>query len=284
MRASSTATEAGLVPPDWSRAGFKWSAVVLVAVSWLSAALFGSYVLAFYLGVAPGGPLDAWNKNLPRLYEPGHPAALISIAAHFATGAILLLLGPIQLIAGVRRRWPGLHRWTGRLYVLAAAVAGLGGLGFIIAKGTVGGGPMDLGFGLYGALVTFAAMETYRLARAGRFEAHRAWAIRLYALAIGSWLYRMEYGFWLMIGGGAGHTRDFRGPFDVIMAFFFYLPNLLVAEFFIRGRRAPAHSATRAAGAAVLNLASSFVGLATYYFGRYYWGPAILQFVTGNHL
>lgn len=282
MAAVGTATEESLTPPGWSRAGLKWSAVALVAASWFSAALFGAYVVAFYLGVLPSGRLNGWNQNLPRLYEPGHPAALLSIAAHFATGAILLLLGPVQLIGGVRRRWPAFHRWTGRLYVMAAGVAGVGGLGFIFAKGTIGGGPMNLGFGIYGALVTLGAVETYRLARARRLEAHRAWAIRLFALATGSWLYRMEYGFWLLISHGAGHTDTFRGPFDVVMAFFFYVPNLLIAEVFIRGRREPAHSATRVAASAVLNLATFLVALGTYYFGRYYWGPAILHAATAG--
>jgi hypothetical protein len=282
MAAVEVQTAAGLQRPGWSHANLRWSAFALVSASWFSAAMFGGYVLAFYLGALPSGRLDGWNQNLPRLYEPGHPAALVSIAAHFATGAVLLLLGPVQLIGGVRRRWPAFHRWTGRLYVIAAGVAGLGGLLFIFAKGTIGGAPMNLGFGLYGALVTLAAVETYRHARDRRLASHRAWAIRLFALATGSWLYRMEYGFWLLVGHGAGHTDAFRGPFDVVMAFFFYIPNLLIAEVFIRGSRAPAHSTTRVAASMALNFATFLVALGTYYFGRYYWGPAILHAVFGS--
>lgn len=282
MAAVAEAVKSGPAWPGWSQAGLRWSAVVLVVTCWLSGAMFGGYVSAFYLGALRSGHLQGWNENLPHLYQPGHPAALLSLAAHFATGSILLVLGPVQLIGEVRRRWPAFHRWTGRLYVAAGALAGLGGLGFILMRGTIGGLPMDLGFGLYGALVTLAAVETYRLARAGRREAHRAWAIRLFALATGSWLYRMEYGFWLLITQGAGHTTGFRGPFDVIMAYLFYIPNLVVAEFFIRGRQAPPHSAFRVAASAVLNLGTFLVVLGTYYFGRYYWGPAILDAATGG--
>lgn len=110
---------------------------------------------------------------------------------------------------------------------------------------------------------------------------HRAWALRLFALAIGSWLYRMDYGFWLLLTDGAGHTRDFRGPFDLVMAFWFYVPNLLVAQAFIGARRVTATPAMRMAAAGVLAAATGFLLLGTYFFTRYYWGPAILERVTG---
>src|SRR3546814_12063134 len=99
---------------------------------------------------------------------------------------MLLLLGPIQLIGPVRRAVPRLHRWLGRLYVGAAALAGVGGLGFIIVKGTIGGPLMDVGFGLYGALMILCAERAFTLGRQRRFDAHRAWALRLFALTVGS--------------------------------------------------------------------------------------------------
>lgn len=37
--------------------------------------------------------------------------------------------------------------------------------------------------------------------------------------------------------GGLGHESQFRGPFDKVMAFFFYLPNLVVVEvLLLRGK------------------------------------------------
>lgn len=90
------------------------AAAMLVAVSWISAALFGTYILAFYGGAALGGDIARWNETLPRLHETRTPAANLAIGAHFVTGGILLLLGPIQLIGAIRRRVPALHRWLGR--------------------------------------------------------------------------------------------------------------------------------------------------------------------------
>jgi hypothetical protein len=266
----------------WSRraldtaAILRWTSIALIATVWLSSAIFGLYILAFYAGAFSTGDLKQWNGVLPRLYEPDTPLATAGIGLHFAAGGIILALGFIQLIAAIRRRAPGLHRWVGRVYVSAALLAGLGGLIFITAKGTIGGTPMDIGFSLYGLLMLIAAIQTWRYAIARRLEVHRAWAIRLFALAIGSWLYRMDYGFWFLLAGGLGHTRAFDGPFDIVMAFFFYLPNLLVAEAFIRARRFDAHPALRLTAAAIMAGAIGFLLIGTYYFTRFYWGPAIL--------
>ncbi len=263
------------------RALLRWSGIALTAASWLSAGLFGAYILAFYGGAVPADRLDQWNRTLPRLYEPGHPAAALAVGLHFAAGGFILLAGPVQLMGAVRLRWPQLHRWIGRTYVVSAGIAGAGGLIYILLNGTIGGLPMNIGFGLYGALMVLASVQTYRHARARRFEAHRLWATRLFALAIGSWLYRMDYGFWSLIASDAGHTKAFDGPFDVVMAFFFYLPNLALADLFVRAGK-PKAAWLRVPAMLALMGATFFVLLGTYYFTFYYWLPGIEKAISGQ--
>ncbi|MBO9711277.1 DUF2306 domain-containing protein [Sphingomonas sp.] len=252
------------------------TATLLAATVWLSAALFGLYILAFFGGFAAAGAPERWNESLPALHDPANLLSTVAIGAHFITGGILLLLGPVQLIGAIRRNTPAVHRWLGRLYVFAAAIAGAGGLTFILTKGTIGGAPMDLGFGLYGALMVACAALTYVHARARRIEIHRAWAVRLFALAVGSWLYRIEYGFWFLAVGKLGHTSQFSGWFDEVMAFFFYVPNLLVAEAWLRARLAPQGSALRFGAAVLLLAATGFVALATFFFTKF-WLPGIAE-------
>jgi hypothetical protein len=260
----------------------RWSGIMLAAASWLSAGLFGAYILAFYGGAVPADRLDQWNHTLPRLYQPGNPAAALAVGVHFIAGGILLMAGPLQLMGSVRARFPLFHRWLGRAYATSAAIAGAGGLIYILFNGTIGGTPMNIGFGLYGFLMVLAAVQAYRHARARRFETHRLWATRLFALAIGSWLYRMDYGFWSLLTGDAGHTKAFDGPFDVVMAFFFYLPNLALADLFVRARRPRAPGWVRVPAAIALAGATFFVLLGTYYFTVYYWVPGIVKGVTGR--
>jgi uncharacterized membrane protein len=259
------------LPPSWPDRALHWSAIGLAAIVWTSSLLFGLYILAFYALAAVRGEMASWNEVLPGLHDPVRPVATWGIGLHFAFGGLILVLGGVQLLGPVRRRFPSLHRWVGRLYVAACAVTALGGLAFIASTGTIGGLVMDIGFGLYGALMLIAAFETVRHARAGRFARHRAWGIRLFALAIGSWLYRMDYGFWIVLTGGLGHAKGFQGPFDKVMAFAFYLPNLVVAEAFIRavvpgaadrevGRRARARRRVRAPRGRYLVLHGALLG------------------------
>jgi hypothetical protein len=257
-------------------AALRWTGGALVAVTWLSAAIFGAYILAHYCGALVGDRMSDWNSQLPRLYEHGTVLANLGIGLHFVAGGVLLVLGPLQLFPSIRARTPAVHRWVGRLYVAAALAVGSGGLVYIACKGTVGGAPMSLAFAGYGALVVLCAAQSLRHARARRDELHRAWALRLFALAVGSWLYRMDYGFWALFRG-PGHTATFDGPFDLFMDVWFYVPNLALAELFIRVRSPgrPAGPRLRALAVAALGTATLFLALATYFFTRYQWVPAI---------
>jgi len=266
--------------PSRNETILRWSSIALVATVWISALLFGLYILAFYVAAFTDGNLSSWNEVLPGLYEEDKPAATMGIGLHFATGAIILILGSIQLLEGVRSRYPKAHRWIGRIYVGASILTAIGGLTFIALNGTIGGTVMDIGSTLYGLLTLLAAIETIRHAKAGRLEKHNAWAWRLYALAIGSWLYRIEYGFWFILAGGAGHTKDFQGIFDQIMDFFFYLPNLLVVEVLLRARNIGSSSIMKSLASIILIIATVFLLIGTYFFTLYIWGPAIVGWLT----
>lgn len=273
----ATPTERGRVP----RGGLGAVRVALTAVVWVSTGLFALYILARYIGAISDGRLGAWNRDLPGLYEPHIPFATAGVGIHFLGGTILLLLGPLQFVQMIRDRTPDVHRWIGRVYAAAALVTGLGGLAFIARKGTVGGLPMDIGFALYGALTVLAAVMTAIYGWRRQFVAHRAWAVRLFALVIGSWLYRMDYGFWETLTHRLGHTANFDGPFDVFMDFFFFVPNVVLAEIIIRAPQSRASRTVRAVAASGLALSCIIVVIGTYYFTRYHWGQDILARLHG---
>jgi len=265
-----------------SAAALRWSGRLLVATTWVSGAIFAVYILAFFGGSAIRGMAERWNESLPGLHDAAAPLATAAIGAHFLAGGVLLLLGPIQLFGAVRRRVPVLHRWLGRVYVVSAGLAGVGGLAFIAGSGTVGGTLMDVGFGLYGVLMILCAVLAYTNARSGRYDRHRAWAIRLFALTVGSWLYRMEYAAWSVTTGGIGMGAGFSGWFDAVMMFFFYVPNLIVAEMFIRARRTETGAVVGSGAAMVLFAASAFIILATFLFTRGAWGPRAVSGLVGG--
>lgn len=255
---------------------FHFARNLLGGIVWTSALIFGMYILVFYALSYVSGDTSRWNKVLPGLYDAENPGSTAGIALHFLAGGIILVLGCLQLLEGLRNRYPAAHRIAGRIYVVACLLAAVGGLVFIMLKGTIGGVVMDIGFTGYGVLMFLAAIQTVRFARRKEFKRHRAWALRLFALAIGSWLYRMDYGFYIGFGGREGHTEDFTGWFDYFMAFWFYLPNLIVVEIILAEYPFFKRPGVKIAGAATLLLASAFLLFASFFFIKDYWGPGIL--------
>lgn len=118
---------------------------------------------------------------------------------HWIGGSIVMAIGPLQLIPQIRRRTPWLHRWVGRIYLVAAIVTSLAGAAYIVLCGTVGGISMDVSFMLYGVLLGSCAVMAWRRAKQLNFRSHREWAVRTFVLGVGSALYRLEV-FPLFIG------------------------------------------------------------------------------------
>ncbi len=259
-----------------SSALFRWSKLALISTAWISAGLFGLYILSFYATTFFNGNMHLWNQIVISLYDETKTTATSGLVLHFVTGGIILVLGSIQLIKIIRSRYPVLHRWLGRFYITSAFLAGVGGLIYIAFKGTVGGIVMNIGFSLYGILMLVASVQAFKYARVHDFKLHRQWALRLFSLAIASWLYRMYYGFWLLLIG-YGHTPHFTGPFDMVMSFFFYLPNLLIVEIIIRSEKKESRPIVKFIGTIVFTISTLFLSVGSYYFTKFYWGPAILS-------
>lgn len=163
--------------------------------------------------------------------------ANLMIFTHMISGGIITFLVPFQLIKPLRQRFPRLHRWSGRVIISAAIPTAIGGLIYVGLRGSIGGLPMDIGFSLYGMLTLLAAIETIRHARAGEMGKHQAWALRLFWLAIGSWLYRVHYGLWYLATGGLWSNSDFTGAFDLAQNVAFYLPYLIGVEVYLARKR-----------------------------------------------
>ena len=259
---------------------YYYSSRALLGIVWISSFIFGLYILANYAAAYFDNDLARWNNVLPEIYVPGQPSASVGIGLHFAAGGLILLLGGMQLIEGIRLNYPQVHRWIGRFYIFISLVAALGGLSFIAIRGTVGGTVMDVGFTGYGVLMFVAAIQTVRYAMKREFMSHQAWAWRLYALAIGSWLYRMDYGLWLLLTDWVGHTEGFDGWFDNFMSFFFYIPNLISVEMMVRVRGEESRPGIKTAASVSMIAACGILLVATWGFARVAWIPAIIDWIA----
>ncbi|MEP1613385.1 MAG: DUF2306 domain-containing protein [Roseobacter sp.] len=186
-----------------------------------------SFPFAYYSvhkGLTIGDPQEQISS---RLFQAEAPVSTAAIYAHMSVAGVLMMIAPLQLLRRIRNRMLTLHRWLGYMTAICAVFIGASGLLYIVTIGTIGGPVMDLGFGLYGVLMVVAPLRTVQLARR-RDPRHRLWAERLIILVLASWLYRIHYGVWQLLTGGAGSSPDFSGPFDLVQVFAFYLPYLAV--------------------------------------------------------
>jgi uncharacterized membrane protein len=151
----------------------------------------------------------------------------LALYAHLGGGALALALGPWQFRRRTRRRALGVHRWTGRVYLAAVAVGGVGALG--LAPISQHGLVTHVGFGLLAILWLVATATAYLRIRSGDVRAHRRWMIRSYALTFAAVTLRI----YLPLSAIAGIS--FPDAYQVV-AWLCWVPNLVVAEWLIIGR------------------------------------------------
>jgi hypothetical protein len=53
-----------------SARALRWATRTLVSTFWVSAVIFGLYIISFYVGALSDGSPERWNESLPRLYDP----------------------------------------------------------------------------------------------------------------------------------------------------------------------------------------------------------------------
>ena len=95
----------------------------IVSVStWVTIALIGQWFFATYVFVLYVFPIVTGNPELVNLSKPiigyvkGDTFGNIALFSHVIPAALLSVGGIIQLLPIVRRQYPALHRWNGRMF------------------------------------------------------------------------------------------------------------------------------------------------------------------------
>jgi uncharacterized membrane protein len=151
----------------------------------------------------------------------------IGLRAHVAASGVALILGPFQFLRSLRAKRPRLHRWTGRCYV-AACLTG-GAAGGAIALFTTAGPVAGWGFlGLAAAWLACTGMA-WTAALRRDFASHERWMIRSFALTLAAVTLRLYLPIGASLAGGFY-------PAYVVIAWACWVPNIVVAEIWIRSR------------------------------------------------
>ena len=105
---------------------------------------------------------------------------------HGIAGALALFLGLSQFSDTLRQRFLGWHRWIGRIYVSAVAVAAPLGAWIEYIKYIHSIAPLRLAIGSagFGTVFAFTTARGFLMAKRRNIQAHRKWMTRSYAVAL----------------------------------------------------------------------------------------------------
>jgi hypothetical protein len=229
-------------------AGRFWFVVALVGQF-----AFGFSVAAFYGLTALRGDFQAWNKILANGYEAGATMGNAALAGHILFATVISIAGALQLIPGIRNRFPAFHRWDGRMFVLAAFTQAITGIYLTVSGRRLVGDVTQHVVSVFGAvLIMFCTGMALRFAIARDFTTHRRWALRLFLVASASWLFRLGFTLTLVLFGPIGFDQTtFSGPLLTFWTFAQYLLPLGALELYLRAQNQPG-SLRRLATAGVL--------------------------------
>jgi uncharacterized membrane protein len=237
------------------------AATFWVVVTILGQLVFVAYIGLFYGRAAAQGQPELWNKVLQAGYASGATFNNAVLATHLLLAFVITAGGLLQLVPMIRRRWPRLHRWNGRVYLTGAVGASVAGLIMIWTRDTGGDLSQHLAISLSALLIFAFAGLALRHARARQFDIHRRWALRLFLVVSGGWFFRVGLMFWIVLNQGpvGFDPKTFTGPFITFLSFAEYLLPLAVLELYFRAQRGHDWRARLAvaAGLFVLTLAMS---------------------------
>ena len=164
------------VRPNRSLVRFLWIAVIFLAFIGLAVATRRTIVL-----LKPGALSSARNPAADLDAHFASERALV--LTHILPAMLFMILGPLQFVRGLRSRYPQVHRWSGRVFLIASAVVGISGLKLSFGK-TVGGLDEKAAIVIFGTFFLISLAKALWHALHREFAQHREWMIRGYAIGL----------------------------------------------------------------------------------------------------
>jgi len=152
-----------------------WTAAIFLALVGIAAAVRRGIVLFHPANSStpnPAAELDAHFAD--------HRGLTL---AHVVPAVLFMILGPLQFVKNLRAKHPSLHRWSGRVFLVSAAIIGVTGL-TMVARPTIGGRDEKAAILLFGSFFLMALGKGLWHAMHGEFAQHREWMIRGFGVGL----------------------------------------------------------------------------------------------------
>lgn len=260
--------------PSLPQKALRGASVLWFTVAAIGQIAFIGFILAFYGARTATGNFAGWNdKPLIDGYMKGDDLGNVVFAAHVLLASIVTLCGLMQMIPVLRRRWPHLHRWSGRTFLSLAIFMALSGVWLAVVRGTYLSVISAVAILINAVLILIFAGLAWRYAIQRRFEQHRRWAMRTFMVVSGVWFLRVGIMGWIVINHGpVGMTDKMSGPTDIVLTFGSYLIPLAVLELYEAAQRSD-NGGLKALTATVLALAAAFTAVGVFGAIAFLWGP-----------
>lgn len=147
---------------------------------WVGVVLFVAIGLAASINQIP-------PKNTINRFDL-HP---IQTLFHVVPAIIFLLIGVVNLIPKVRKKYPKVHKYLGWLFVVMTISIGITSL-TIVFTFPYAGFLEQIPITIFAILLLFFLFRGIRLARQKKFVAHRKDLIRVYSLGLGASMFRIQ--------------------------------------------------------------------------------------------
>lgn len=209
----------------------------IIVKGWFVAALAGQWAFAIYILCVYVTPwftnIDIGEVTPTQGYHTANSFDYAMFFAHIVPAAYLSLFGAMQLIPSLRKKYPNLHRWNGRIFFTLGISGALTGLylqwGVGLRLSDIGA----LGITLNGILIPIAIFFAWKHAINRRMQDHMRWAIHSFILVNAVWSFRLYLMGWYMINQGPlGNSPTVDGPTDIALSFACYLLPMLFAEIY----------------------------------------------------
>jgi hypothetical protein len=202
-------------------------------VTFIGQWLFMYYIVALFGISTVSGHFEDWTRKatLFKGYVPGDTIGNLHFAAHVLAAAVIAFGGMLQLIPQIRERAIAVHRWNGRMFLIAAAVASVVGLYMVWVRQATFGPINSIAVSLNAVLILVFVAVAWRAVRAHDIDGHRRWALRTFMVVNGVFFIRVAMAAWSAFAPGVATQAMF-----YFFEFASYLLPLGVLELYLRAR------------------------------------------------
>lgn len=204
--------------------------VILLALVGIASVL-GRLVLTVQF-LSDGSVVNSEGTGIGPEFNERYYAHPYLTLVHIGAGLVSMTLGPLQFVAAIRKRWLRVHRWCGRVYLVASLVGVVSALAFVPMLPVFGTFTAKVAVVFVGGLFLVSIVKAYRHIRRFEIAQHREWMIRAFAIGLGISTFRVL----LPILMGPVFGASFPEAWDTVVWLGFAI-NLVVAEVWINVTR-----------------------------------------------